>query len=118
MIRRRDTSVGCFLRSVLAATFTFLLTGIPFQLLVGRHADLFVLDVLEAALDSGWPPRVVPILLTTGEAMTWIPALLLGLCAFRLSWKPPATDHAYCGRCGYILKGLANVQCPECGTRL
>ena len=26
--------------------------------------------------------------------------------------------HTYCGHCGYILKGITEPRCPECGERI
>jgi hypothetical protein len=30
----------------------------------------------------------------------------------------PQDRHTYCGHCGYILKGITEPRCPECGERI
>ena len=30
----------------------------------------------------------------------------------------PQDGHTYCGHCGYILKGITEPRCPECGERI
>jgi hypothetical protein len=54
-------------------------------------------------------------------------ALIVGCVAFgtrwrRLArtrpWRPGLETDAHCGRCGYIVKGLAEPRCPECGADL
>ncbi|MFH1746411.1 MAG: hypothetical protein ABIG44_05130 [Planctomycetota bacterium] len=46
-----------------------------------------------------------------------------GLCALLLYiWLAPRAprpdEHLRCLRCGYILKGLSEPRCPECGERI
>ena len=30
----------------------------------------------------------------------------------------PQDGHTYCGHCGYILKGITEPRCPECGEQI
>jgi len=52
------------------------------------------------------------------------PAPVLGVIAslwlyHRLtSYVPKLDGHTRCGNCGYILKGLAEPRCTECGRRI
>jgi hypothetical protein len=32
-------------------------------------------------------------------------------------WPPPLPDPTRCRKCGYLLQGLPEPRCPECGTR-
>lgn len=31
---------------------------------------------------------------------------------------PPSDGHTHCGKCGYILNGLTEPRCPECGQAI
>ena len=45
----------------------------------------------------------------------------LGVLSYRilLAFRPGSPDgHTRCGNCGYILKGLVEPRCSECGTRI
>ena len=45
-----------------------------------------------------------------------VPGLLAALYAFhRLPRRPSPVVHTRCGACGYVLKGLTEPRCPECG---
>lgn len=33
-------------------------------------------------------------------------------------YRPKLDGHTRCGECGYILKGLVELRCPECGRRI
>ena len=49
-----------------------------------------------------------------------LPALALMVT---FSWltstnRPPDDGHLHCLKCGYVLKGLSEPRCPECGERI
>jgi hypothetical protein len=49
---------------------------------------------------------------------TLLPGLFAGIGVFQwLAGRQPrpADEHARCGNCGYILTGLVEPRCPECG---
>ena len=64
----------------------------------------------------------------TGNALAvWVtillvstPALLLSMLVFSRLRAKRAADNGYlhCLKCGYILKGLSEPRCPECGERI
>ena len=48
-----------------------------------------------------------------------LPSCLVGILVYHaLDPKRPDDDFTRCGKCGYILKGLTEPRCPECGQRL
>ena len=53
-----------------------------------------------------WPP-----LLLAGPTAT---AVLLHM----LTPREKKDDHTRCGKCGYILKGLTEPRCSECGEKI
>ncbi len=47
------------------------------------------------------------------------PAMLYGLTKLGLRWFPKSDDgEPKCGGCGYLVRGLSMLQCPECGGDL
>src|SRR5262245_58493926 len=61
----------------------------------------------------------------TGElAAMAVPAQVLSLVAYRFLTNrfPPVVDdlknETRCRKCGYILRGLTEPRCPECGERI
>ena len=54
----------------------------------------------------------LPIMLLVALGLT---ALLVILLRRR---KPKAQDAATCGQCGYVVRGIASMNCPECGADL
>lgn len=55
-----------------------------------------------------------------GPLVLWTPPILLGICAVILGWvfdRPRSVNLANaCSKCGYLLHGLIEPRCPECGT--
>lgn len=51
---------------------------------------------------------------------TYLPPLLAALLAYHLlsARRPRPDGHTRCGPCGYILKGLREPRCPECGRAI
>ena len=48
-----------------------------------------------------------------------LPSYLVGIWAYHALGPEPLGDgFTHCGKCGYILKGLSEPRCPECGERL
>jgi hypothetical protein len=58
---------------------------------------------------SGW---ALPLL------MGWAAAVGVFLTVGRLLSRRPGDGYTRCGRCGYILEGLKEPRCPECGHRI
>ena len=47
------------------------------------------------------------------------PGWIAGLLTFQYLFRPPRADmYLHCLKCGYILKGLSEPRCPECGERI
>lgn len=53
-------------------------------------------------------------ILTTFSVGTAATAVLMHL----LTPREPRDGHTRCGKCGYILKGLTEPRCSECGERI
>ncbi len=56
-------------------------------------------------------------------ALFFILAFLVGpiiatVLAHMLTPREPKDGHTRCGKCGYILKGLTEPRCSECGERI
>lgn len=45
-------------------------------------------------------------------------AMLIASVAIALKTKRPTADGGACGRCGYNVRGVASLTCPECGADL
>ena len=59
----------------------------------------------------------VPLLqLITALAWPFSTLIALGVYSFMLFRRRRPDGNTYCGSCGYILKGLTEPRCSECGT--
>jgi hypothetical protein len=51
--------------------------------------------------------------------VAYLPAFALGLLTWALLRRRDRLDgYLHCFKCGYILKGLSEPRCPECGERI
>jgi hypothetical protein len=53
----------------------------------------------------------------------FLPVLLIAFAAYglltrRLGPRPPSEKETLCRKCGYILRGISEPRCPECGERI
>ena len=71
--------------------------------------------------------KVVPASVTDSRFWAFIDAVALAilaapgivLAALVYAWRHGERDqHTRCGKCGYLLKGLTEPRCPECGERI
>jgi hypothetical protein len=46
-----------------------------------------------------------------------VPALLVGIIVWQV-WRRPLARDPLCGHCGYIVRGISSLTCPECGSDL
>lgn len=58
-----------------------------------------------------------------GTAAVWtLPEVLLALLLFEMlrrhHARDPSSNETRCRRCGYVLRGLSQPVCPECGERI
>lgn len=58
-----------------------------------------------------------------GEAVHILPVLLVsagayGLLSFRLGPRRIGDGETRCRKCDYILRGISEPRCPECGERI
>jgi hypothetical protein len=66
--------------------------------------------------------RLQTPLLQYGGAVLWfgLPPVLAGICVY--AWlrreRQGSDGYLHCVTCGYILKGLSQPRCPECGTAI
>jgi uncharacterized paraquat-inducible protein A len=60
-----------------------------------------------------WSAVVLVLILLFGP-------LWVGLVVYHrvAAQTPPPDGNTYCGNCGYILRGLPEPRCPECGQRI
>lgn len=81
---------------------------------VVSFASALMLSGIVAAMRFG--PVIQTLLFIVGGV--WIP-LVVTLIAFRayLLRRSAGIRYTRCGVCGYILKGLTEPRCPECGER-
>ncbi len=74
------------------------------------------LERLPAGLHRVWPIGFWHLAYTLG---TVLPASLIGVIAYavltRRFGRPHVDGHSHCRRCDYILYGLTQPRCPECG---
>ena len=72
---------------------------------------------LRGQLGSSWQFGV-------GIALAWfLPVLLIafavyGLVTWRFGPRGPIDNETRCRECGYILRGISEPRCPECGERI
>ncbi|MBP7745117.1 MAG: hypothetical protein KA383_03220 [Phycisphaerae bacterium] len=87
-----------------------------------RHAFHDVPTTLGAMLRYAWVGGSI-----WGLELGGLAALVVGCVAFgthwrRLTrtrpWRPGLETEVHCGQCGYIVKGLYEPRCPECGANL
>jgi hypothetical protein len=67
------------------------------------------------AIFSDLPPdKEVPF------AIAWVPAVLFLTAAIAslLAPSPLIDGETRCRKCGYILRGISEPRCPECGERI
>jgi ribosomal protein L40E len=77
------------------------------------HCGIFVLLVMLVNLFHWSPDNAkVPFIIMGG--MYLLGTLPLGVFAYRN--VPASYDPSRCSRCGYLLYGLTEPRCPECGT--
>jgi hypothetical protein len=92
----------------------FLCVGVPF----GQNALLEpVLDGWVDAIED-WTGFTVAVWGTILLLST--PSVLVGMLAFNWLHTRGVRDdgHLHCLKCGYILKGITEPRCPECGERI
>ncbi len=84
----------------------------------GGIASVVFLNVVGALVSTGGgagPQRIAGFFIFTaflaGPTAT---AVLMHL----LTPREPRDGHTRCGKCGYILKGLTEPRCSECGERI
>jgi rubrerythrin len=59
-----------------------------------------------------------------GISLAWfLPVLLIafsiyGLLTWRFGPRAPPDSETRCRECGYILRGISEPRCPECGERI
>ncbi len=78
------------------------------------------LNQFPVGLSRLWPLSYWHLAFTLG---TVLPASLIGVAVFALltQWFGPAQradSHCRCRRCDYILNGLSQPRCPECGESI
>lgn len=81
-----------------------------------------VADAITIAL--GAQPDGLSWLGAVGVLVAWfVPILLIafatyGLLTWRLGPRVPSDRETRCRQCGYILRGISQPRCPECGERI
>ncbi len=73
---------------------------------------------VNAFFNPGWGPETVAVPVVLG-----VPTVLIafGVYAVLTKYLGPSTfgdNETRCRRCGYILRGITEPRCPECGERI
>lgn len=102
-------AVSGILAYVLFITAVLLGNRLPFSL----NSILF--DLRVALFGDADPYSPFPAVLF--QALCFIPAFGAGLLLFSCLDVRPANE-TRCRKCGYILRGLSEPRCPECGERI
>lgn len=101
-------------------------SAVWFGLHIGVHASMTGLSgqgILAGSVDF-LRSMIEPVI---GEMPAWwvvvplffVPGWLAAVALFAWLWSPDATDgELHCRRCGYILRGLSEPRCPECGEQI
>ena len=100
-------------RAIVAAVVGAVASGIVYPFVIHPLWDFarFVLDTTSLGTQVGGVATTVTIGVLT------LPGLFIALLVYGLG-KPPKHGHTHCGNCGYMLKGLTELRCPECGERI
>ena len=115
------TSVTLALQVALAATMAAILGGLVKHVLWIPWNALYKLVYNELTLWGLQPTSrfFVPLLqLVTTLAWPLSSLIALGIYSLMRFRRHRPDGNTYCGVCGYILKGLSEPRCPECGTRI
>jgi hypothetical protein len=85
-------------------------------------AGPWVLQWIEGGVISGWPNQPVPAIVyvlavdVTALFVLIAPGIVIALwIALR---GRPFPSETRCRKCGYILRGITEPRCPECGERI
>ena len=62
-----------------------------------------------------WPPLLIVVQLTSPII---IPVVVYGLLTYRYGPQAVLERETRCRKCQYILKGITEPRCPECGERI
>ena len=89
---------------------------IVLSVIVAWAAGVFVWLAMIALMSL--KPMYLPPLVVFGVPFLLISSVVTAIAFWRLT-PPLAPDgHTRCGKCGYILKGLTEPRCSECGERI
>jgi len=103
--------------AVVASVASFLIFSVPWSGPKGQ-IEIFVIDsVMKMSQSGDYPAWFLKTVARVGLAVEWIPLLLVSLGVFYLCTRGTRPDgYLRCLKCRYILKGLSEPRCPECGT--
>jgi hypothetical protein len=109
-----------FWRAALAIVVACGYAGVSVTATVSVHEA-----VAEAVTEALGGQRVSPSWqFGAGISLAWfLPVLLIafavyGLLTWRFGPRGPIDDETRCRECGYILRGISEPRCPECGERI
>lgn len=109
----RRYALGAVL-GILSFLIIFVLSGGYFDII----ADA-TLDLVRTMRRHGYSEPFMGIMIYVCNNAQWIPAVLLAMYIYHHFARINSLDgHTRCGQCGYILKGLTEPQCTECGTKI
>ncbi len=67
----------------------------------------------------GWTSSIPRWLFFVSFAVAFVPGPIIAtVLAHVLTPREKKDGHTRCGKCGYILKGLTEPRCSECGERI
>ena len=82
--------------------------------IAGFACQMVVINVLNAVMTG----RLGGSYLMLGASVYLIAPLAASVLTHVLTPKTVKDEHTRCGKCGYILKGLTEPRCSECGERI
>jgi len=81
------------------------------------QAMCYVRELIEEPLGGGLVASVVAICIAFGIPQAAACLGTYGLVTWRWGPKPHQAE-TRCRRCGYILRGISEPRCPECGEQI
>ena len=81
---------------------------------VGFACQMVVINVITAVVTG----RLGYSYLMLGASVYLIAPLAAAVLVHALTPREKKDGHTRCGKCGYILKGLTEPRCSECGERI
>jgi len=82
----------------------------------GAYAGMIAFARVGGSLAGYWQA----ILQLASFPLLYVLPLVGAVAAYHMIRRhvPPISGETHCGNCGYVLRGLSEARCPECGRRI